>query len=81
MITLNSPSTELTEIAAIPNDIKLPSWSWQNAQVNMAKASGGMFGFVSVFLNPGDHKIKAYCNLRNGLTDISEIYVNLCYII
>lgn len=78
---LNSPSTELTEIATIPKDIKLPLWSSQNAQVNMAKASGGMFGFVSVFLNPGDHKIKAYCNLRNGLTDISEIYINLCYII
>lgn len=81
LVILNSPSTEFTEIATIPNDIRLPSWSTQNAQVNMAKASNGVFGFVSVFLNPGDHKIKAYCNLRNGLDDISEIYINLCYII
>ena len=81
LVILNSPSTELIEIATIPKDIKLPLWSSQNAQVNMAKASDEIFGFVPVFLNPYDNKLKAYCNIRSGLTDILEIYINLCYII
>ena len=81
LVILNSPSTELIEIATIPNDVKLPLWSNQNVQVNLAKASNGVFGFIPVFLNPYDNKIKAYCNIRNGLIDISEIYINLCYII
>lgn len=82
VIQLNTPSSEVVAVANIQNDILIPKWvTHNNTQINLAKDTNNNYGFIPVFIDPTDKKIKAYCNVKGTLGNISEIWVNLNYTI